>query len=242
MESWARPGRTSPWANERVAPLQAAGAFIPVVEESGGFKLGHQLHGTVFFVSDWGLFLTAAHVVQGIERAGVAILAGAGLLFMRVEEVCIHPDVDLAFGRVIIDPHHPTKICPLAISATKFIPGEEAAILGYPHTVIGDERSGQTLGFTPDYFQGDVLDHQSQGVGLARGSVYVTDITIPTGSGIKSLSGASGGPLVTTGAVAVRGALCSASEGYSICTDIEHALAWSDFRTVAGSSLSIVDA
>jgi hypothetical protein len=61
----AAMGKVAPWANHEVPPMQAAGALIPWHEVDGAIQYKHDEHGTAFFISADGFFLTAGHVVDG---------------------------------------------------------------------------------------------------------------------------------------------------------------------------------
>jgi hypothetical protein len=235
------PETVSPWANEAIAPLQAAAALVPLVPTDHGLILDKELHGTAFFITDDGWFLTAAHVVQDLPADAPPLVAiifgGPGYVPLCVRKLVLHPGgVDVAIGRVDVNP-----ICrpsPMTLSTKRLKTGDAVSVLGYPRTkttyTTGD--NGETLSrltVTPDYFGGEVLDHHPHGVTLARGSAYTTDIRPPTGH-VQDLSGASGGPLVANDTVHVHGLLCSSSEHYSVCTDITEVLDWEVFSDAAG--------
>jgi hypothetical protein len=95
-----------------------------------------------------------------------------------------------------------------------------------------------SLRVTPDYFEGRVLGHHPDGICLAKWAAYTTDIAPPPGH-VKDLGGASGGPLVASDSVHVHGLLCSASEGYTVCTDIMAALDWDVFVSDQSGQLSL---
>jgi hypothetical protein len=91
--------------------------------------------------------------------------------------------------------------------------------------------------FTPGYFEGEVLEHHPDGVGLAaKGPAYSTTIVPPPP--LRDFSGISGGP-VSPDSIDVHGIVCSASEGYSVCTDIVPVLDWEVFKHDALGSMSL---
>lgn len=102
------PPRVSPWANKTVAPLQAAGALVPIVETPRGWVFDDQRHGTAFFISETGFFLTAAHVIEDFPNVSpplkVLIIGGYGAAVMPVAFITRHPSFDLALGLAVIDP------------------------------------------------------------------------------------------------------------------------------------------
>ena len=240
----------SPWANKSVAPLQAAGLLVRIEETPNGAVGVHQLHGTAFFISDDGFFLTAAHVVEDhppIEpKLAVMIIGGAGVSVMPVAMVIRHPPADVALGIANISPAAPTRPRPMTLSRRRLEPGEWVAILGYPKSLsehaLSDEGVALTsFTVTPDFYEGEVLEHHPGGVGLAKWPAYSTGIVPPPGSGLADLGGASGGPLVHCGTVFVHGVACSASEQYTLCTDIETVLDWDVFEDAGEGSVTVRD-
>jgi hypothetical protein len=84
--------KVSPWANKDVAPMQAAGALVPLVAARGSRKtsltFANQLHGTAFFISPSGIFLTAAHLTDPFPNQepalGIIIINANGMSIMPV--------------------------------------------------------------------------------------------------------------------------------------------------------------
>jgi hypothetical protein len=172
----------------------------------------------------------------------VVIVNVFGPTVMPVAWVTRHPTADVALGLVVLREHQPAKLSPLTLSTRRLEPGEHVAVLGYPQTVTRHAMSPEgealsQLSFTPDYYEGDVLEHHPNGVSLAKWPSYSTDIMPPPP--LKDFSGISGGPLVTAENVHVHGVLCSASEMYALCTDIETVLAWDVFKHDAHGSLTV---
>jgi Trypsin-like peptidase domain len=236
----------SPWQNESVAPLQAAAALVPIVDFGHGPIFLDELHGTAFFVSDAGFFLTAAHVIAQFPSLApplqLVILGGYGEHLMPVAFVMRHPKADVALGLAVINRDHPTKVSAMTLSSRRLAPGEDVAILGYPRTSIERAVSehgevGQRFTFTPDYFEGQILEHHPNGVGLVRGAAYSTNIGPPPP--LKDFAGISGGPLVASDTVHVHGITNSASESYSLCSDIETILDWEVFNHDSVGNLTV---
>jgi hypothetical protein len=133
----------------------------------------------------------------------------------------------------VVDPKHPTKISALSLSRKPLHPGDPVAVLGYQNsqTHYSQDADGTALSrftFTPDFFEGDVLDVHPDGVSLVKGPAYSTDIVPPPP--VRDFSGISGGPLVAPDTLHVHGILSSASEEYTICIDIRSALEWDVFE------------
>lgn len=235
----------SPWSNGTIAPLQAAGAIVPVVASAGGPILGTECHGTAFFLTDDGFFLTAGHVVEECSLVAPAIVVlifgGPGYAMMPVQFVTRHPTADVALGKTLVDDG--CLPSPMTLSTRRLQQSEAVAVLGYPRSVAihspnSEGKVMSRLRCTPDYFEGQVLDFSPTGVGLSKGAAYVTDIVAPTPA-IKDLGGASGGPLVASASLHVHGILCSSSEEYAVCTDIAHALDWEVFENQNGDIFTI---
>ncbi len=238
--------RVSPWANDSVAPLQAAGALVPLVQTERGVIFDRQFHGTAFFISDAGLFLTAGHVVDQFPNEWppltLLILNVHGLTAMRVAWVTRHPTVDVALGLAVIEEGQRAMPSPLALSTQRLTAGRHVAILGYPQTVtqhtIGDDGDALSrLRFTPDFYEGNILEHHPTGVSLAKWPTYSTDISPPPP--LKDFSGISGGPLVATDSLHVHGVASSTSETYALCTDVETVLDWDVFEHDVAGCLTV---
>ena len=207
--------------------------------------LHRELHGTAFFLTDDGMFLTAAHVVEEFPNQDppfvVFIVGGPGYAIMPVEFITVHPTADVALGKAVVNDQ--CRPCPMTLSTKRLLPGEPVSVLGYPHSVaeyaLG--KNGEALSrltCTPDFFEGQVLDHHAGGIGLCKGAAYTTDIAPPPGH-VSDLGGASGGPLVDSTTLHVHGLLCSASESYSVFTDIAEALDWEVFQLEGQGTLTI---
>lgn len=244
----------SPWDNESISPLRAAGALIPIALARTATKesipFANQLHGTGFFISRNGTFLTAAHVIESFPNddpaLGIAIMNVNGLTIMPVRKITRHPTLDVALGFARVSPDQLAQPCPLVLSERRLQPDAGVAILGYPRTQtdyrvddVGDVLCRFT--FTPDFFAGAVLDHHPDGFGLAaRGPAYSTNIVPPPQ--LRDFSGISGGPLVARDSIDVHGVVCSASESYAVCTDVAAILDWMVFDHDVIGSMSLREA
>jgi hypothetical protein len=219
--------------------MQAAAAVVPLVDTEHGPSFDRENHGTAFFISDTGWFLTAAHVIESygniLPPLRLFIVSAFGFQMMPVAMVTKHPTADVAFGIAGVDPDHPTRISPMTLSTRKLSAEDEVAILGAPRTDtqtrLGEDGTPESkFSFHgPDYFEGHVLDHEPEGFGFVRGPAYATSVA-PPASAFEDLAGASGGPLVNSSTLHVHGIFSRGAESYSLCSDIETVLNWDVFR------------
>ena len=238
--------RQSPWRHA-AAPLQSAGALVPLIDAEGGQALSAKAHGTGFFVSPDGMFVTAGHVFDfpGDEDPPVmmSIFHATGAILMPVAAVSRHPGCDLAIGWVAGTPEQLALIRPMTLASTTLARGAEVAVLGYPRSVTEYKVDDQgvtlsRLRLKPDYHEGHIEEHHRDGLCLVRGApAYLTSIVAKRGD--PDLGGASGGPLIDCETLAVHGFLSSSSEEYSICTDIAALLDWECFELPGGGALSL---
>jgi hypothetical protein len=159
------PGLSLGQPDSRAAPGRRRA--LPVVETSKGSVFDNQRHGTAFFISEVGLFLTAAHVIEDSPNVApplrVIIMSAYGMAIMPVAFITRHPSFDVALGVAVIDPHQRTKISPLTLSRKPLASGDHVAVLGYQNsqTHYSEDADGTPLSkftFTPDFYEGDVLD------------------------------------------------------------------------------------
>lgn len=235
--------RISPWSNQTIAPLQAAGTIIPLADIPTGRIICPQNHGTVFFISKEGFFLTAGHVCDGLgcfSHYRVLVISVSGVTLIPVVSLKRHPDVavDLAIGQVDVSTLSTNLLQPLTLSSKILNAGDHVAVLGYPRNEVvliakpNNEGYVTRLRMTPDFYEGDIEDFYPNGFCLVKSSAYMTNIISPPS--LKNLSGASGGPLVTVGDIRVFGVLSTASEQYSLCTSVQSLFGWKDFENVRG--------
>ncbi len=219
--------------------MQAAGALIPWHEVDGVLQYKHEEHGTAFFISADGFFLTAGHVVDGypefMPALEVMIISAFGLARLPVLSLKRHPVADVALGRALVDPAERTKPFPMTLSSRRLEPGADVAVLGAAQTetetaLDADGQPWQRFKFRgPDYFEGEVLDYLPDGTTIApRFPTYATSV-IPPSPIFPTLGGASGGPLVAPDSIDVHGIFITGSDGYSLCTDILPLLDWEVF-------------
>jgi hypothetical protein len=170
--------------------MQAAGALIPWHEVDGALRYKHDEHGTAFFISSDGLFLTAAHVVDGcpafMPALQVMIISAFGLARLPVLFLKRHPTADVALGKALVDPTERTKPFPMTLASRRLKPGAHVAVLGAVQTETetafdGTGQPWQRFKFHgPDYFEGEVLEHHPRGVSIApRFPTYATSVVPP---------------------------------------------------------------
>lgn len=242
--------RISPWNNKSVAPMQAAAPIIPVIYADNGCPMANnEGHGTIFFISNNGLFLTAAHVVSDYCSFAppffTLITSALGITMLKVAWTKCHPIYDVAIGQVMIEESNLSKVNPLILSSKKLVLGTEVAVLGYPRTKTeyqSDDHGNPSFKFTmtPDYYEGKIEDYISDGTPLIKGPLYQTDITITCNFNIKDLSGVSGGPLVSSNSLHVHGIFSSSTDDYALFTDIETVLNWDIFELHTHNIVSII--
>ena len=161
--------------------MQAAGALIPWHEVDGVLQYKHEEHGTAFFISADGFFLTAGHVVDGypefMPALEVMIISAFGLARLPVLSLKRHPVADVALGRALVDPAERTKPFPMTLSSRRLEPGADVAVLGAAQTetetaLDADGQPWQRFKFRgPDHSEGEVLALTSRtGPPLLRGS------------------------------------------------------------------------
>jgi hypothetical protein len=173
-------------------------------------RLDPDVIGTAFFVTPWGAFLTAKHVVE--EYVGDDILkvmlmyeTPGGLLWLRpcgVEKL-EHPMLDVAFGVAVTagDVFAPQR---LTLSSERADDGHPVSIFGYSHTRAPTPvNPRQSLEFWPAIHPGNVLKLRTQSDPGYRGwREYL--VTAP------ALGCASGSPLLKRGTRTVVGVVSSA--------------------------------
>lgn len=241
--------RRSPWSHDGIAPLQSAGALVPLTRSSEGILASHE-QGTAFFITASGLFLTAAHTIPDDDDVALflAIFGSPGMLRIPVEWVAIHPVLDVALGFAPVHEQQVPQPRPLTLSTVSLSENDHVAVLGYPQTktvneVRDDGQIWSRLTLTPDFYEGEVEEHHPEGLGFVRGAAYRTNHAPPKGSKLKNLGGLSGGPLLSCRTLHVHGLLSRSSDGenpYALCTDIRAVFDWEHFVQETDGSLVVV--
>lgn len=169
-------------------------------EEQGIFHFGGL--GTGFFVSKWGIFLTAKHVVEG----DLSFQNGNGMeawvivdgqnFTCPVRDLVLHPSADIAMG-IIVPPRRNDKPVPgfgislVTLSSEKAKVDDDVLTYGYPRTDLAndsDDESTVNIGMDPDYYAGKILEYHPDGVSICKWPVYRHSVAVA--------SGMSGGPLI----------------------------------------------
>ena len=186
--------------------------------------------GTAFFVSEMGLFLTAAHVVEEYlaEPTPLRILyvdiPAQKLMPVKPDLLAVHPVLDVAIGLAGV---------PDALTLQRFVlgdgemaPGDRVLSFGFSHTDATDlecDRPGALPGLSlemwPAFHEGAVDGFYPDGFGLAKGQpVYVHSA--------ETLGALSGGPVLSGKDGLVYGVTCSGCEEYGTATDLRAILDW----------------
>jgi len=194
--------------------------------------------GTGFFVSKFGLFITAKHVVvediqfqegRGLE---VWIIVNGNNFTCPIRDIQLHPTADIAIG-VIVPPRKNDLLLPKSVftislcnvSRNKPSAGAEVYSYGYPRTSLKNcENDPDTvvIDMQPDYYTGKIDGYHKDGVSICTWPVYRH--SMPTASGM------SGGSLFLKNNSAVIGVNCTGDStssediSYGTATDVKLAL------------------
>lgn len=183
-------------------------------------------HGTAFFVTSTGLFLTAKHVVRDCspEKPYVILLideANANFSRVQVTHISLHPVLDAAVGFARVSAPVPK----FRLGTGRLRRGDLIVTFGYSNTQhseipsVGEQGKSLILNFRPDFYRGTIEDYYPDGHSIAKGwPVYRHDADI--------LGGISGGPLVHLADSAVYGINCTGFEKYGTATAIDALLDW----------------
>lgn len=198
--------------------------MLRIPEANGDFSYAGL--GTGFFISKYGLFVTAKHVVEddlqyanGKGMEAWVVVDGQNFT-CPIRDLDLHPVADIAIG-CIASPKdaHGNTVKEFAISlqkicADKLDVGDKLFSYGYQRTKLFKEEESDTvvIDMKPHYYKGELLEYHPNGVSIARWPVYRHSVPIA--------SGMSGGPLFHNGTSLVVGVNCT---GDSTSTeDIEH--------------------
>jgi len=186
--------------------------------------------GTAFFISgDGGIFVTARHVVEEyLDRVSTLRILHVDdpptrFLELHVIGLQVHPDYDVAVGRVHVPPD--LFIQHLKLVEGELAPGERVSIFGYSRTTATDRPAvedgalpGLHLAMDPQFYLGAIDKLHPSGFGLARGPVYVHTA--------ETIGGISGGPLLRLADSGVYGITSTGSVLYGTATDVRVLLDW----------------
>ena len=171
--------------------------------------------GTGFFISKWGLFVTAAHVLEEdkelVEGGGLEawIVVGKNNFTCPVRDLQFHSTADIAIGCIVPPRDKSGKPPPeFAISLQKISKkqptvSDKLFTYGYGRTQVSkdEEEDLVTIDMNPYYYEGEMLEYHSTGVSLAKWPVLRHSVPIA--------SGVSGGPLMSKSNSAVVGVNCT---------------------------------
>lgn len=201
--------------------------------------------GTGFFVSKYGVFLTAKHVLDiEIEDSDgnlrkvldfqqgngltAAILLNETVYPFAISDVLFHPTADIALG-IARPPRIDNKQIPgvgislCTIDNKEAAPGTKILAFGFQRTILNKlDDDTIAVNFQPKYYDGYVKQYYSNGFLLPRWPVYHTSVPLP--------SGISGCPVINFQTKAVIGISCTSLSGQpdedveeSTVTDIRQA-------------------
>lgn len=201
--------------------------------------------GTGFFISKYGVFLTAKHVLDteiedsdGKLRNVLDFQQGKGLMAaillketvypFAISNVVFHPTADIALGIArppLVDnrqiPGVGISLC--TIDSQEATPGTKILAFGFQRTMLKiSEDDTISVNFQPRYYDGHVKQHYPNGFLLPKWPVYHTSVPLP--------SGISGCPVINFQRKAVIGISCTSLSGHpdedveeSTITDIRQA-------------------
>lgn len=198
--------------------------MLRIPEENDRFSFAGL--GTGFFISKYGLFVTAKHVVEEDQHYANGKGMEAWIIIDGQNFTCpiidldFHPTADIAIG-CIAQPRDAqgNRVKGFAISlqkicAEKLNVGDKLFSYGYPRTKLAkdDETDTVTIDMKPYYYKGELLEYHPNGVSIARWPVYRHSVPIA--------SGMSGGPLFHNGTSLVIGVNCTGDS--TPTADVEH--------------------
>lgn len=165
--------------------------------------------GSAFFVTVWGAFITAKHVVAGApSKPPLRVLFqwqrydGALLLYAaEVRQLELHPELDVAFGVAEVPSWLPRGPQTLRLSTRPLDVDDRVAVYGFSHTVTPTaERPNDPFAMWPVDHHGRVFQVRSPGSQFYRGMrEYVVNA--------ETLGGTSGAPLVKRSTLEVHGVI-----------------------------------
>lgn len=173
-------------------------AIFPIFAEEPGNRC--RSIGTGFFIANFGLFVTAAHVLDAsLDSKGnftrpmfmIQTLPDDRILPRRIVQTCTHPVADVAIGLLQGAVHKSGNGVgnkTLALSHSSSFEGERICTYAYPKTLVGEgERPDVDL--EPGYFDGRTVKDLPNGRDsvMMKGACYQTTMALH--------GGASGGPV-----------------------------------------------
>ena len=194
------PGEAPPglygFEDETGAPVIGGEGIIPLLELIEGRE--YRLIGTGFFITDFGVFATAKHVLMATHGSGHPIFTWQLIPpnqwdIRPVVEFNYHDTADLAIGVSCQAIHQETgellTNARVRLTTRAHAVGDLVATYAYPNTRILITEEGQTLSFEPGFYEGRIVEYLQNGRDrvMLPGPCYRTSMAIH--------HGASGGPV-----------------------------------------------
>lgn len=181
--------------DEAGIPMEGGEAIIPILVQRD--TSNYELVGTGFFIADFGVFVTARHVLVKDYNCGHKFFIWQLIPpdhwdIIPVDQVSMHEEFDLAVGVVSRSVNKETGEelihTKLPLSLVKRNKDDLIVTFAYPNTAIDIEK--RVFSFKPDFYEGRITECFPSGRdrSFLPGPCYQTDMRIH--------HGASGGPVV----------------------------------------------
>jgi len=171
-------------------------AIFPILKQAddGWFDL----IGTGFFISSFGIFVSAKHVLRdcfdekGQQKFPICLLQffpNERYLLRHITWCSSHNTADLALGLAKKIPGIEANPV-LRVTTSGPRPGDEIRTFAYPETTIEELGEAQVMNFKPSFYDGSIIEYFPNGRDrvMFPGPCYQTTMVIK--------GGASGGPVV----------------------------------------------
>ena len=182
-------------------PIEGGEGVIPILEMIDS-RL-YRFIGTGFFVTSFGIFATAKHVLLSAHENGHPIftwqLIPPNQWFIRpVLQFSFHDTADVAIGLAAPAAHVATGeplLSPRVRLTTRLqSPSDIVATFAYPSSVVEKRGDGQVLSFQPEFYEGRIVEYLP-GVRdsiMLPGPCYRTSMVIHHGASGGPVAGPSG--------------------------------------------------
>ncbi|MCA9501194.1 MAG: trypsin-like peptidase domain-containing protein [Nitrospira sp.] len=189
----AHPGLYG-FEDEAGKPMAGGEAILPILVQRNSSN--YELVGTGFFITDFGVFVTAKHVLEKDHECGHKFFIWQLIPpdhwdIIPVDQVNMHQEFDLAVGVVSRSVNKETGEelihTKLPLSLAKRNKDDLVVTYAYPNTVIDIEN--HVFSFKPDFYEGRITECFPSGRDISSlpGPCYQTNMRIH--------HGASGGPV-----------------------------------------------
>lgn len=184
------------FVDETGAPVIGGEGIIPILELIDGHS--YQFIGTGFFITSFGVFATAKHILTAARPSNHQICVWQFVppdhwLIRPVIQIKCHNIADLAVGvpYLAVNPETAEPLWNARVRLTTREPaiGDRVSTYAYPNTVIKEIEQGQILSFQPRFYEGQIVESFPHG----RDSVMLPGPCFRTSMVIHH--GASGGPV-----------------------------------------------